>query len=114
MTDLKNLIEQMNSSKTTKSDVWNYSNLFDSNIFDCQNITSDKTTFLELKKSDSEFKKLRNKLRKFINELQSDFLKETDKNKQLAILQKIKLFVSNFGGKSQITSKVSSELAKLK
>lgn len=114
MTSLKNLVEEMNNQKNQKSEVWNYSNIFDSNIFNCQNITSDKKVFLELKKSNSEFKKLRNNLRKFINDLQSDFLKETDKTKQLAFLQKINLFISTFGGKSQITSKVNAELAKLK
>lgn len=114
MSDLKNLVEAMNNSKSSKSEVWNYSNIFDSNLFGCQNITPEKTVFLELKKSDSEFKKLRNNLRKFINELQSDFLKETDKSKQLEILQKISLFVSTFGGKSQITNKVNQALAKLK
>ncbi len=112
--DLNSLVFSLNSKKSSTKLKWNFEKIFDANLFDVQSIFSDKKDFLSVKKSAPEFKTLRKKLRNSIDEMNVNFVKATNKQDKLQILQQIKLFVENFGGSDRLSDKTIKSLDELK
>ena len=112
--DLNSLVSSLNSKKSSTKLKWNFEKIFDANLFDVKSIFSDKKDFLSVKKDSREFRTLRKKLRNAIDEMNVNFVKSTNKQDKLQILQQIKLFVENFGGFDRLSDKTIKSLDELK
>ncbi len=120
---LSDLIEEKGSNKQS----WKYEKIFDffvneknakHEILNIQNFAYfhkelkkiEKSDFLEQKSNQQPKKEIRYFLRKLFQNLENNFVTETNKEKQLQILQVIKLFISNFGSTQRINSKLQAKL----